>query len=181
MTSIQSTRNKFDFPTPRSWNAPKTFSGWYDEIDLFLKQFENLSTAYGLTNDERFEYIPLYVKRSVGEIIEGLLEYASKDWKKFSDTLWQLFDHVKVEKRFKEKDLSNFVSKSWKGHIQSLYDFHKYQRKFARIGGWLHQKKKITDQEYWKYFWKGIPRLTQKKLEDRMLQVDPKLLRSKPF
>ena len=65
--------------------------------------------------------------------------------------------------------------------IQSLYDFHKYQRKFACIGGWLHQKKTITNQEYWRYFWKGIPRLTQKKLEDCMLQVDPKLLHSEPF
>ena len=77
MTATQSTWNKFGFPTPQSQNAPKTFSGWYDEIDLFLKQFENFSTAYSLKNDKHFKYIPQYVKWSVHEIIKGLQEYTA--------------------------------------------------------------------------------------------------------
>jgi len=182
MSSTQGqVRSKIDFPPPRSRHAPKTFSGRYDEVDSFLKEFENLAKTYGLSNDDRFDYVLRYVKRSVREIIEGLQEFADKDWTVFADTLRSLFDHAKLDKRFKEKDLTNFISKSRKGRIQSLYDFHKYQRKFTRIGGWLHQKKKINDQEYRKYFWKGIPRVTQKKLEDRMLQVNPKLPRSDPF
>jgi hypothetical protein len=180
-SQLSSGRTKLDFPTPRSRNAPKTFTGRYDEIDPFLKEFEALSSAYNLSNDDRFDLITRYVKRPVREIIEGLEEYAKKDWSSFADTLRKLFDHVKTEKRFKEKDLLKFISKTRNGHIRSLYDFHKYQRKFARIGGWLRQKGKVTDGEYRKYFWKGIPRITKKKLEERMLQEDPKLSRSTPF
>ena len=70
--------------------------------------------------------IPQYVKQSVCEIIEGLQDYSSKDWKKFPDTLHQLFNHVKMEKCFKEKDLSRFVSKSQQGHIQSFINIRKF-------------------------------------------------------
>jgi hypothetical protein len=95
--------------------------------------------------------------------------------------LRKLFNHVKTEKHFKEKDLLKFISKTCNGHICSLYDFHKYQRKFARIGGGLHQKGKVTDGEYRKYLWKGIPCITKKKRKEQMLQEDPKLSRSTPF
>ena len=177
----QSTRTKLDFPTPRSRNAPKTFTGRYDEVGSFIKEFEVLADAYNLSNDDRFELVTRYVKRSIREIIEGLEEYHKKDWKKFADNLRKLFDHDRTEKRFKEKDLQKFISKTRNGRITRLYDFHKYQRKFTRIGGWLHQKNKISDVEYRKYFWKGLPKSTRRKLEERMLQEDPKLSRSTPF
>ena len=177
----QVTRNKLDFPTPGSRNAPKKFGGRFDEVDSFLREYDTLCTAYGLDNNERFEYIVRYVKRSVREIMEGLEEYTSKDWNKFADTVRRLFDHVRTEKRFKDKDLINLVSESRKKTIRTLYEFHRYQRKFIRIGGWLLQRGKISDSEYRKNFWKGIPRSTQKKLEDRMLQLSPRLSRTVPF
>ena len=58
-----------------------------------------------------------------------------KDWNKFADTVRRLFDHVRTEKCFKDKDLTNLVSESRKKTIKTLYEFHKYQRKFIRIGG----------------------------------------------
>ena len=113
--------------------------------------------------------------------MEGLEEYTSKDWNKFTDTVHHLFDHVRTEKRFKEKDLTNLISKSRKKTIKTLYKFHKYQRKFICIGGWLLQRGKINDLEYQKNFWKGIPHSAQKKLKDRMLQLSPRLSRAIPF
>ena len=176
-----STRSKLEFPTPRSRNAPKTFTGRYDEVGSFIKEFEALADAYNLSNDDRFEFVTRYVKRSIREIIEGLEEYHKKDWTKFANSLRKLFDHDRTERRFKEKDLQKFISKTRHGRINRLYDFHKYQRRFTRIGGWLHQKGKISDVEYRKYFWKGLPKSTRRKLEERMLQENPKLSRSTPF
>ena len=106
----QVTRNKLDFPTPGSQNAPKKFGGRFDEVNSFLREYDTLCTAYGLDNNECFEYIVRYVKQSVREIMEGLEEYTSKDWNKFADTIRRLFDHVRTEKHFKDKDLTKLVS-----------------------------------------------------------------------
>ena len=181
MATTLSPRNKYDFPTPRSRNAPKTFSGRYDEVDLFLKEFEALATAYNLTNDEAFEYVTRYVKRPVREIIEGLQEYAAKDWPRFADTLRKLFNHDKLAKRFKEKDLLKFVAKNQKKSIRNMDKYKSYQKKFIRIGGWLLQRNKITKPEYCKYYWLGIPPSARKKLEERMLLVEPALSRATPY
>ena len=113
--------------------------------------------------------------------MEGLEEYTFKDWNKFANIVHRLFNHVRTEKCFKEKDLANLVSKSQKKTIKTLYEFHKYQRKFICIGGWLLQKNKISDSKYWKYFWKGIPHSAQRKLKDRMLQLSPRLSCAVPF
>jgi hypothetical protein len=181
MAMNPNTRSKLDFPTPRSRQAPKTFSGRYDEVDSFLQEFDALSSAYGLTNDEKFQKITLYVTRSIREVIEGLQEYTDRNWTQFSDTLRRLYDHVKTDRRFKEKDLRNLVSDSKKKRIHSLYDFNRYQRKFTRIGGWLLQKNKILDDEYNKYFWQGIHHSTRRSIESRMLQVNPNLNRGTPY
>ena len=106
----QVTRNKLDFPTPGSRNALKKFGGRFDEVDSFLREYDTLCTAYGLDNNECFKYIVRYVKRSIWEIMEGLEEYTSKDWNKFADTVCCLFDHVRTEKHFKDKDLTKLVS-----------------------------------------------------------------------
>ena len=81
-------------------------------MDSFLREYDTLCTAYGLDNDEHFEYIVQYVKQPVWEIMEGIEEYTSKDWNKFADIVHCLFNHVRTEKCFKEKGLVNLVSKS---------------------------------------------------------------------
>ena len=134
--------NKYNFPTPWSRNAQKTFSGWYDKVDLFLKEFEALAND-NLTNDKAFEY----VKWPVQEIIDGLQEYAAKDWPRFADTLRKLFNHDKLAKQFKDRDLLKFVTKNQKKSIQNMDKYKSYQNKFSCISGWLLQRNKITISE----------------------------------
>lgn len=119
-------RSKLDFPAPGSRNAPKTFGGHYDEVDFFLKEFERLAQAYNLNIDDRFDYIIRHVKHDVREVIEGLTEYTNKDWTKLQATLRDMYDHVRTEKRFKEKDLVEYVNKTRNHRIHTLFDFTKY-------------------------------------------------------
>ena len=175
-------RTKLDFPTPGSSKAPKKFKGDYDEIDSFLKTFVALANAYNLTTDDRFELIVMHVSKSVRELIHALKEYwdtTNRDWNTFEAKLRQAYNAEKVEMRYKEKHLLIFIAKT--RHIHTLEEFHTYLRRFMRIGGWLLQKKKISDNDLNKHFWKGIPKATRKQLEHRMLQTDSNLNRSVPY
>src|SRR5882724_12845946 len=147
---------KADLPPPNSKKAPAIFSGHYAEINTFLKEFAMMADAYNLNNDDRFNTILHYVTRPVKEVIEGLHEYTTKDWKAFKATLRQLYNHVKMEKQYKEKDLVTFIKKRKAKPIQTIFDYHDYQCKFIHIRGWLYKHNRITQEQHLRYFWKGI-------------------------
>src|SRR5882724_11111580 len=180
-TNPAATRTKADLPPPNSKNAPAIFSGHYAEIDTFLKEFAMMADAYNLNNGDRFDTILRYVTRPVKEVIEGLHEYTTKDWKAFKATLRQLYNHVKMEKQYKEKDLVTFIRKRKAKPIQTIFDYHDYQRKFIRIGGLLYENNKITQEQHHRYFWKGLDKSSRQCLENRMFQSNPKLSLSMPF
>ena len=74
------TRSKADLPHPNSKKAPKTFTGHHDEIESFLREFEEMTNLYNVPTTERFDLVTCYVSRRVSEVIEGLIEYHSKHW-----------------------------------------------------------------------------------------------------
>jgi len=98
------------FASANSKKAPAIFSGHYAEIDTFLKEFAMMADAYNLNNGDRFDtilrYVTCPVKRSwrttwiYHEGLEGL--------SKLPPTA---YNHVKMEKRYKEKDLVTFIRK----------------------------------------------------------------------
>jgi hypothetical protein len=53
--------------------------------------------------------------------------------------------------------------------MKNLSAWREYGRKFITVGGWLLKKKKITDEEYVTYYWNGIPKALQVKLENCLL------------
>ncbi|KIJ42595.1 hypothetical protein M422DRAFT_171078 [Sphaerobolus stellatus SS14] len=77
-------------------------------------------------------------------------------------------------------NISTYVTYKEKS-IKNLEKFNKHQRKFTFIAGWLLSKKKITEVEYKKYFWKGLLKSTRSKLESRVLQVDQNSDCSTPY
>ena len=50
-----------------------------------------------------------------------------------------------------------------------MSQIRRYYRKFQKVAGWLKLKTIITEEEYAKYFWQGIPRRTQARLETKYL------------
>ncbi|KAG1723336.1 hypothetical protein EDB19DRAFT_1834640 [Suillus lakei] len=53
--------------------------------------------------------------------------------------------------------------------ISSLMAWKKYVRGFICIGGWLQQASKLTNKEYASYFWEGINKKLQTKIESRLM------------
>ena len=184
VTSILETtsaRSRADFPPPRSKNAPKTFKGKYDEVAAFLKEFDSLAKYYNLSNDDRFELLPRYVGTKVKQTLYGLKEFQKQDWPKLVDTLKKLYNHDRIEKAFKLHHLVLFTEGSSAGSINNLIDFHKYQRRYMRIAGWLSGKELLGDTDFDRYFWKGLPKKTQALLRTRIEIVDPTIDISKPY
>jgi len=175
------TRSKEDLPHPNSKKAPKTFTGRHTEVDSFLTEFVEMTNLYNVPTLGRFDVITRYVSRSVAEVMEGLPEYHAKNWIDFVTQMKDLYNHVKVEKRYSAHDLDTFVADKTHKFIQNLSKFRKYQRGFFRIGGWLLQHQKITEDQFRKAFWMGLPLHVRNRLENRMLQVTPTLSVSKPF
>ncbi|KIJ31639.1 hypothetical protein M422DRAFT_53307 [Sphaerobolus stellatus SS14] len=132
-------KTKYDFPAPGSRKAPK-FKGHYSQLDDFFEQFETLATSCNLTSGDRFKFIPKYVSSNIRETIEGIQEFKDKkDWDGFVDTFKELYNYGKVNKKFREKDLSQFVKEYKEKSIKNLEKFNKYQRKFTHIAGWTSQ------------------------------------------
>ncbi|RDB18911.1 hypothetical protein Hypma_014437 [Hypsizygus marmoreus] len=79
------------------------------------------------------------------------------------------------------RDLMELVNK-WKHRpILSLTKWKMYERKFITIGGWLHAKNKITQEDQAGFFWHGINRTLQEKVENRILAQTPTLSLTKAF
>src|SRR6266481_2343248 len=175
------TRSKADLPPPKSKKAPKMFTGHHAEIESFIREFVQMMNLYNIPATERFELITRYVSRRVAEVIEALTEYQRKDWDGLKKQLKKLYNHIKVEKRYSEKNLDTFVKEWSRKPLHDLSYFRKYQRDFLHIGGWLLQAQKITDNQYRKAFWMGLPRHIRKHLEARLFQVDPNLSLTTPF
>src|SRR6266481_9560849 len=175
------TRSKADLPPPKSKKAPKIFTGHHAEIESFIHEFIQMMNLYNILATERFELITCYVSRRVAEVIEALTKYQRKDWDGLKKQLKKLYNHIKVEKCYSEKHLEAFVKEWSHKALHNLSYFWKYQRDFLHIGGWLLQAQKITNNQYQKAFWMGLPRHIQKHLEARLFQVDPNLSLTMPF
>src|SRR6266481_4714658 len=175
------TQSKADLPPPKSKKAPKMFTGHHAEIERFICEFVQMMNLYNIPATERFELITRYVSHRVAEVIEALTKFQRKDWDGLEKQLKKLYNHIKVEKRYSEKNLDTFVKEWSRKPLHDLSYFWKYQRDFLHIGGWLLQAQKITDNQYRKAFWMGLPRHIQKHLEAWLFQVDPNLSLTTPF
>src|SRR5215469_5269784 len=181
MATTQGSRSRADFPPPRSRNSPKTFRGKYDEIDSFLKEYDTLARFYNLSTEERFDLLPHYVGSKVKQTLQGLLEFQDKRWDDLVTVLKKLYNHDRVEKAYKLHHLTLFTEGSSSGNISNLIGFRTYQRRFMRIAGWLCSKKQITDSEYCRYFWKGLPKKTRDLLRNCIEIVKPNIDASKLY
>src|SRR6266481_5995829 len=175
------TRSKADLPPPKSKKAPKMFTGHHAEIESFICEFVQMMNLYNIPATEHFELITCYVSCRVAEVIEALTKYQRKDWDGLEKQLKKLYNHINVEKCYSEKNLDAFI-KEWSCKpLHDLSYFWKYQQDFLRIGGWLLQAQKITDNQYRKAFWMGLPQHIRKCLEAQLFQVDPNLSLTTPF
>ncbi|RDB16218.1 hypothetical protein Hypma_003110 [Hypsizygus marmoreus] len=179
--TMNSIRSPAMMPSPRAKEAPKTFTGSHEYIKKFLKRYNNLCTTYNVSEAEKCERIVDYCSNKVVRLIEALPSYINQTWSVLEKDLLRYYDADRKETRYIMRDLMELVNK-WKHRpILSLTKWKSYERKFMTIGGWLHAKNKITQEDQAGFFWRGINRTLREKVENRILAQTPTLSLTKAF
>ncbi|RDB24682.1 hypothetical protein Hypma_008174 [Hypsizygus marmoreus] len=96
-----------------------------------------------------------------------------------------------------EKSLSSYFDRKWdvlKKDLLHYYDADRrdtryiicdlkqlYERKFITISGWLHAKKKISEDEQAGFFWQGINKSLREKIENHIAAENPTISLTKAF
>jgi hypothetical protein len=175
-------RSVVDMPLKSSKAAPEKFKGHHDDVRDFVEHYEKLLAINNVTADEeKCKAIRTYCSRSVKEVIESMPGYLSCDWDSLKNDLLKYYNADKSDQRFSEKDLTRFARSHREKDIRSIYEFRKYMRRYIRIAGWLRSKEKISDREYNKNLWKGLPRSLKRKLEARITSKKPGVNLADPF
>lgn len=172
----------WDLPSPGHKSAPEKFRGSPKKVKDFLCHYEKLLVKCNVTADQqRCEAILPYCSRKVAELIEALLSYEQHSWLELYANIYKYFNGDQDVKRYKVKDLVDFVQKSRKKPIRDLSDWKKLLRRYTRIGRWLRLKLKITNNEYATYLWNLINHTLCEKVEQCLLAPNPTRDMALPF
>jgi hypothetical protein len=175
-------RSVVDMPLKSSKAAPEKFKGHHNDVRDFVEHYEKLLAINNVTADEeKCKAIRTYCSRSVKEVIESMPGYLNQDWDSLKNDLLKYYNADKSDQRFSEKDLTRFARSHREKDIKSIYEFRKYIRRYIRIAGWLRSKEKISDREYNKNLWKGLPRSLKRRLEARITSKKPGVNLADPF
>ena len=164
--------------------APKKFRGKSEDVELFIKHYERLCSQRSIEDDvEKVENISQYCSKEVRECIESLNSYTEKSWKALKKDILELYDAEKEQRKFRLGHLEAFIKKSrHQSVMKNKSAWVRYRRKFLTIAGWLRKEGKLNDLEQERlYFWYGIPKSFRRKLENRLLVLQPKHNLGKPF
>ena len=171
-----------DLPLRGAKNAPKTFKGNYEKVYEFFYEIEAACTSLKITDSiDKCAAVVRYSSRKVVEVIEGLPEYKRKDYDALKKKIIFTFDGARTEVKFRVADIYPLVKKWSQTKVKDLATFKKYYREFQKIVGWLHVRGKISDEDFMLWFWAGLPKKVQRKIEARMRLDNPALDDTKPF
>jgi len=171
-----------DMPILGTKQAPKKFKGDYRHVEDFINHYERLLQRCNVTDEkEKCHNLRQYCSSVVKETIEGMQDYITPDWTKLKAMILKFYDAERNEQRYTERDLTAFVRVTRNQQVSSVNGFRTYQRSFCRVGGWLRNQGKITDTQFQRYFWSGLPKKLRQQIEGRILQAKPNHDLSKPF
>ena len=92
-----------------------------------------------------------------------------------------MYDGDRTDVEYGISDIHPFIKRWSKLKIKDLPTYKDYYREFQKIVGWLHVKKKISDDDYKLWFWAGLPERFRKKVETQLRSENPKLDVTQPF
>src|ERR1700730_4847560 len=123
--------------------APAKFRGHYEEVKRFIRHYNHLCKAYGVTEaQDKCDRVIDYCSSKVVKLIEALTSYQSGDWDALEKDLLSYYDANLKDTRYIVRDLLT-LTRTWKTKpIKTLTRWKQYERKFTTIAGWLETKKK---------------------------------------
>ena len=161
-------RSILTMPLPGMKQAPKTFHGHAEQLSIFLIQYERLATYHQLSDADKCTTVGEYCSERVRETIAGFRSYRSRQWTQLKKDIENAYDLDKVTKRFTKLDLHDLCKRFSKEVDRPLYDLSAwkiYLQDFVRIAGALESNGHLTETEHAIYFWLGIPKRIQRKIE----------------
>ena len=163
-----------DMPLRHEKRAPKKFTGKYDEVAQFIKQYKRLINQHQVTSDvDRCEGILEYCSKSVREFIEASLHYINSNWDQLVDEILKYYDAEKDEMRYNLGDFLKFLSFQSKKYITNLEKWKGYYREYMARAGHLRSRNLLSEEEFHGYFWLGLPPSLKEILEERMISRYP--------
>lgn len=172
--SHSSTYSILDLPKRGFKTAPKTFRGKHRDIENFISDYEAMCVKHNITSDkDKCRCVRKYVSSNVKDFIEATEYYARQDWMGLRTEMLNYYDAERAHTRFKPTDLINFTTQSCSKTIDDLASWKKYYRDYNTIGGFLVQKGLIKTQEYYGYYWFGIPPNLRYILEAKLQAQNP--------
>ena len=162
--------------------SPKTFKGDYREIGRFINHIEKLFSKHQvLTDQERCEAVLEYCSMGVEDFIRQCINFVHPNWNLLRDELLKFYDAEKLTSKYEYADLQRFILRHHKKKCQSLSKWKEYYRKYITIAGQLKEQGVLSDRDYRAYFWKGLPKGLQKRLEVKLHSLDPTWDMSQPY
>lgn len=119
------------------------------------------------------EAVVWYCSDAVIKVIRGLYSYKDHDYDTLKNDLIFIYDGERAETEYGIADMYPLVKKWSKTKIHDLSTYKDYLKEFQTIAGWLHVWNKINDDEFKLWFWAGLPKKLQKKIEDQLRIEDP--------
>lgn len=161
-------------PLSESRTAPEKFKGKYNKIKSFITHYELLLEQNNVHSDaDKCEIITRYCSRTVTDFIQALQSYTNKNWKNLKEDLLKYYDADLDTKKYNPRDLDKLAKTFREKKMRSLSSWREYGRKFITVAGWLLKKKRITDNDYAIYYWKGIPKRLRERIENRIMVKEP--------
>ena len=112
-------------------------------------------------------------------MVKKLPSYNSGDYRKLVKDLYYFLEND--NHTYSISKVQSFTKKWRHRRIESLDQFKRYHRKYLELVGKAAGSRSMTEGDFNRYFWEGIHSSFRRKVENRMLVIDPDLDVSVPF
>src|SRR6202789_2586848 len=171
-----------DLPLKGNKKAPATFTGDYRKVKEFFANVETACHKEGVTDSkEKCKAVVRYSSREVVSVIKGLVSFKNDDYTALKNKVIFIYDGDHTEVEYSVSDVKRLVKRWNKAKIQDLATYKEYYKEFQKIVGWLYVKGKVLEDEFKLWFWAGLPKRFQRKMEVQLRMEDPQLDVSNPF
>ena len=163
-----------NLPPATTRQAPKTFKGQPYELEPFLEAYSQLCLKTDVTSSKnQYKGLLKYCSPTIARTLRGLPSSYEEDFNLLLEELQYFYGEE--EGRYDVTSIRKFT-RSWRHKdIRSLDMFKRYHREYVELVGQARRHRKISVEDYDRYFWEGLNESLRGRLENRMLVTDSNL------
>ncbi|KXN87992.1 hypothetical protein AN958_07842 [Leucoagaricus sp. SymC.cos] len=143
-------------PPPGSKHAPEFDPNRLKDLMEFFEEFERLAERSGLDSKEKSKMVVRYTNGETKVFWKSLKGYG-QDYEELKKGIVGSYLKSELSKSYTTWQLKHYVDEADTRIIDNEVDLNLYYWKFWTMVSWLHDKKKISEDDINAYFWKGLP------------------------